>query len=104
MFNHWPLVLLNSFVHVFVYGYFAASTLKIRVPWKAAITMLQISQFIVDMLFSLPFPYMKLNNATRGDWGPWLIGQCIGATFVVLFTRVYWLGMKRAANPAKKLE
>ena len=104
MFNHWLLVLLNSFVHVFVYGYFAASTLKIPVPWKTAITMLQISQFIVDMLFALPFPFLKLSNTTRGDWGPWVIGQCIGATFVILFTRVYLLGKKRVAKPAKKLE
>jgi hypothetical protein len=95
MYNHWALVVLNTFVHIFVYGYFAANTLKIPVPWKSAITILQISQFVIDMAFALPFPYMKWNGMTQGDWGPWLIGQFIGVSFVVLFTRVYLLGKKK---------
>ena len=42
MTNHWFLVAANSFVHVFVYGYFALSTLGYTVRWKKYITLLQV--------------------------------------------------------------
>ena len=80
--NHFTLVLANTFTHVFVYGYFTASILKVsrapcdaatscatltRVPlryvrlqievwFKPYITLLQISQFVFDMLYALPWP------------------------------------------------
>ena len=96
MLNHWPLVALNSFVHIFVYGYFFANSLKIPVPWKRYITLLQISQFVVDMLYSLPFPFLKHLDLINGDWGPWLFGQFIGATFLVLFTDIYIANRRKA--------
>lgn len=90
MMNHWWLVWANAFVHIFVYGYFAAATLKIDVWFKKYITILQISQFVFDMAYSLPFPVLKSYGNTRGDWEPWYFGQFIGATFIVLFTRIYF--------------
>lgn len=111
MHNHWVLVALNALVHVFVYGYFAASAIGVAVPWKKMITvlqveksatpsnlnhvfsrssppLLQIGQFVADMLYSLPFPVLKLSGATPGDWAPWVFGQLVGLSFIVLFAQL----------------
>lgn len=90
MLNHWVLALLNTFVHVFVYGYFAANTVGVAVPWKNSITLLQITQFAVDILYSLPFAPVKVMGGTPGDWAPFLIGQFIGVTFLYLFAQIYF--------------
>lgn len=96
MYNHWMLVMVNSFVHIFVYGYFLAACLKIPVPWKRYITLLQITQFVAALLYALPFPYFKTMGQTRGDWEVWLFGQFIGLAFIGLFLQVY-LEIKRKA-------
>jgi len=40
----WPAAFLNSFVHVWMYGYYFLATLNIQVSWKKYLTQLQISQ------------------------------------------------------------
>jgi hypothetical protein len=59
MYAFYPLVILNSFVHVFVYGYFAAATVKVEVPWKKYITLLQIRYRFENgiSIFSFPFAH-----------------------------------------------
>lgn len=89
MTNHWFLVFANSFVHVFVYGYFVCSTLGITVPFKPYITLLQISQFVADIAYAFIFPVCKQLGWTHGDWGPVLLGYAVGLVFIVLFYDVY---------------
>ena len=98
MLNHWVLVWANTFAHIFVYGYFFCATMKIEVgsTFKSAITIIQIGQFVLDMLYSLPFPIYKMNGTTKGEWGPWIMGQFIGFTFIVLFSRVYLQNKEKA--------
>ncbi|KAI9297446.1 GNS1/SUR4 membrane protein [Neoconidiobolus thromboides FSU 785] len=45
----WVPVILNLFVHIFMYYYYLLSTFKIKVWWKKYITVLQITQFIIDL-------------------------------------------------------
>jgi len=89
---HYYLAIVNSFVHIFVYGFFVCATLHIRVPWKNYITVLQIGQFIFAIIYSSPLPLYKLFAWQRytGDWGPFVLGQFIGITFVLLFGQVYY--------------
>jgi hypothetical protein len=177
MTNHWFLVLANSFVHVFVYGYFALSTMGYTVVWKKYITLLQVRgcarpglvpcaaspphvlthgcacecergagaslhtgravhrkgvhvggqcvwgggwggvaagaspgcvspvshaharvrcsaaiqilQFVADIVFAMAYPPMKSMGWTHGDDGPFILGNFIGLTFIVLFAQVY---------------
>jgi len=92
MIVHYYLAIVNSFVHIFVYGFFVCATLHIRVPWKNYITMLQIGQFIFAIIYSSPLPVYKFLawQPFTGDWGPFVLGQFIGITFVLLFGQVYF--------------
>ncbi|KAL7563403.1 hypothetical protein ACA910_016501 [Epithemia clementina (nom. ined.)] len=44
--------LLNSFIHVLMYSYYAMALLKIRCPWKKYLTLAQLVQFTAVLLFS----------------------------------------------------
>mmetsp|Transcript_27773 Transcript_27773/g.54682 ORF Transcript_27773/g.54682 Transcript_27773/m.54682 type:complete len:103 (-) Transcript_27773:127-435(-) len=95
------LVMVNSFVHIFVYGYFLAASLKVTVPWKHYITLLQITQFVAAIIYALPFPFVKIWGNTPGDWEVWIFGQFIGAAFIFLFSQVYF-DIKRKAKLAEQ--
>lgn len=42
-------VVFNSFIHTFMYAYYALTSLHIRPPWKMMITAMQIMQFIIGI-------------------------------------------------------
>jgi len=39
--------LMNSIIHVLMYGYYFLSTLKVKVPWKPYLTQCQMLQFVI---------------------------------------------------------
>jgi len=45
----WIVILLNLFVHTVMYFYYAMAALKIKMPWKRIVTIMQIVQFILDL-------------------------------------------------------
>ena len=49
--------LLNSFIHVLMYSYYALSLLKILCPWKKYLTQAQLLQFASVMVYSV-FSYL----------------------------------------------
>jgi fatty acid elongase 3 len=98
MVNHWFLVACNSFVHIFVYGYFALSTMGYTVTWKKYITLMQIGQFVADIAYAIMLPVHMKTGSTNGDYGPFLFGNFIGITFIALFSNVY-LNITRASKP-----
>ncbi len=50
----------------------------------------QISQFVVDIAFAAMYPFLKKWKWTHGDDGPFMLGNFIGITFIVLFLQVYF--------------
>ena len=47
----WTVLVLNLIVHTIMYFYYAMSSIKIKMPGKQIITILQIIQFILDLTF-----------------------------------------------------
>lgn len=47
----WTVLILNLLVHTIMYFYYAMSAIKIRMPGKQIITILQIVQFVLDLAF-----------------------------------------------------
>merc|ERR550539_1024015 len=45
--------LLNSFIHVLMYSYYALSLLKIPCPWKKYLTQAQLLQFASVVIYSI---------------------------------------------------
>jgi len=64
----------NTFVHVFMYYYYAISLLGIRVWWKKYITGIQIIQFICSFLLSIPYVYYTVSFDSDGI----LLPMCLG--------------------------
>eukprot|EP00285_Hemiselmis_virescens_P002323 CAMPEP_0173407312 /NCGR_PEP_ID=MMETSP1356-20130122/66798_1 /TAXON_ID=77927 ORGANISM="Hemiselmis virescens, Strain PCC157" /NCGR_SAMPLE_ID=MMETSP1356 /ASSEMBLY_ACC=CAM_ASM_000847 /LENGTH=250 /DNA_ID=CAMNT_0014368469 /DNA_START=62 /DNA_END=814 /DNA_ORIENTATION=+ len=55
-------LLFNTFVHIFMYFYYAYTIYNPPPWWKRYITSLQIVQFQSSFVLSLPFAYMHLNR------------------------------------------
>ncbi|KAK4528585.1 hypothetical protein GAYE_SCF61G6530 [Galdieria yellowstonensis] len=84
-------MLFNTFIHVWMYGYFAASAIHIRVPWRRWITTMQIIQFICSFLLSIPYIYWQwITNAACGASIPaWIISVGCNGSYLFLFIRFY---------------
>eukprot|EP00471_Norrisiella_sphaerica_P006537 CAMPEP_0184490028 /NCGR_PEP_ID=MMETSP0113_2-20130426/16974_1 /TAXON_ID=91329 /ORGANISM="Norrisiella sphaerica, Strain BC52" /LENGTH=312 /DNA_ID=CAMNT_0026873755 /DNA_START=64 /DNA_END=1002 /DNA_ORIENTATION=- len=52
--------LMNSIIHVLMYGYYFLSTIKIPVPWKRYLTKLQMLQFVVCLVHTLGCAYKNI--------------------------------------------
>ena len=88
--DFWIFVSFNSFIHSIMYVYYAASTLKIKIPFKIIITILQIMQFVVGLSFSFaniylfyPKCYPKFRLASN------LCLQAYVGSLVYLFTKFF---------------
>jgi elongation of very long chain fatty acids protein 4 len=76
--------LLNSLIHVVMYGYYLMSALKIPCPWKKYVTVLQLSQFSVIFVQGWYAIYL-------GSTPTWLtlVQQFVMVNMLVLFTSFY---------------
>ncbi|PLB41745.1 elongation of very long chain fatty acids protein [Aspergillus candidus] len=65
-------LLLNSTVHTLVYSYYTLSAFRIHIssPMKAGLTVIQIGQFGVGLLFSLAFVFIQYDVPLRMDRQP----------------------------------
>jgi fatty acid elongase 3 len=80
----------NSFVHIFMYSYFAAALLKIRVPWKRYITALQIVQFVSSFLSLIPWAIANFGypQSCTGNISL-IVSAVMNAILLGLFVRFY---------------
>lgn len=90
----WVPIVLNLWVHVFMYYYYAMSALRIRIWWKKYLTKVQIAQFVIDVtIISYAYASFILSGfddavcygTTRGA----IIGILTLASYLVLFIRFY---------------
>eukprot|EP01116_Phalansterium_solitarium_P010702 TRINITY_DN2582_c0_g1_i1.p1 TRINITY_DN2582_c0_g1~~TRINITY_DN2582_c0_g1_i1.p1 ORF type:complete len:262 (+),score=94.36 TRINITY_DN2582_c0_g1_i1:183-968(+) len=90
LFFAWITMFNNSAVHIWMYYYYAIRSLGRDVWWRKYITQVQIVQFAIDALTSLPFVYYKLAGVPcGGNWEAWLLGNFVGGSFFLLFIKFY---------------
>lgn len=80
-------MLFNTFVHVFMYAYYAAVLLKIPFP-KQWITVTQIVQFLTSFAFLVPWALLNRQRTCTGAFGL-VISGAINASYLLLFVRFY---------------
>ena len=76
----WTVLILNLFVHTIMYFYYAMSSIKIRMPGKQIITILQIIQFILDLSF-VWYNLWEINFGPHACFGTNVFG--FTATFIL---------------------
>ncbi|UZJ57132.1 hypothetical protein CBS101457_006452 [Exobasidium rhododendri] len=108
----WVVITLNLFVHVVMYSYYALTTLKIKVPFKRAVTTLQILQFIIDLgvvyyasyhyFAGAYFPSSKTQCAAKEEHAV-ISGCAILTSYLFLFIAFYRRTYKKKANSTRSL-
>ena len=60
----WIFVMLNAFIHTFMYAYYAAAAAGIQIALKPVMTIMQITQFIVGFYMVYPYIHTPILHAT----------------------------------------
>lgn len=106
----WVPIVINLWVHVLMYYYYAMSALRIRVWWKKYLTTLQITQFLVDVTV-ISYAYTVFiragfdENACYGTTRGALIGLAILTSYLILFIQFYvstYLAKPKQKKPDSK--
>lgn len=84
----WLFVMLNGFIHTFMYAYYTATLLGIKLPGKRFLTMGQLIQFFVG--FGMYWQYSSIEKCHRGPRKVtfWYTYGYVGL-LVVLFANFY---------------
>jgi len=99
----WFTGFLNCSVHIFMYYYYFMRSLGKDVWWRKYITKVQIVQFMLDALSSLPFVYFRMSGwGCSGTWQSWIGGNFVGFSFLILFIKFYKDSYKHKAVPSKQ--
>lgn len=103
----WVPIVINLWVHVIMYYYYALSALKIRVWWKKYLTTLQISQFIVDVVI-IGYAYASFIkagfdvNVCYGTQTGAIVGLAVLTSYLLLFLQFYFRTYSKKSVPVAK--
>jgi len=96
--SYMPIV-INLFIHVFMYSYYLMKALGRTVWWKQYLTSMQIVQFIVDLgvvyycaYNNLAFnyaPFMPTSGDCAGTVAAGIFGVGSLTSYLILFTKLY---------------
>jgi len=106
----WVPIVLNLTVHVVMYWYYFQSARGVRIWWKKYITMLQITQFVLDLAIiyfagwgyvaSTYLPMLPHVGSCAGEEWAALSGVAILTSYLVLFIMFYFSTYKKSAKKA----
>lgn len=94
----WFVVVINLFVHIVMYAYYALQALRIDVWWKRYVTVLQIAQFVVVVLVCFvaycttilcPIGILDYQYRCAGDLTAATFAMVILSSYLILFLRLY---------------
>jgi GNS1/SUR4 family len=81
--------LLNSWIHVMMYSYYALALLRIRCPWKRFLTMAQLMQFLSVLIYTIfSFYYLK-DSTTWSQQTAWIVQTGEMVSLFALFLHFY---------------
>lgn len=102
----WTSTFWNSFVHVFMYFYYAVSTIGYNPWWKKYLTMLQIYQFVSGVVYTTAFLWfyfqkvdwvqnsssftVSVTQGCIGDLRAIAFMYAVNCSFLVLFVKFYY--------------
>lgn len=81
-------VILNTFVHIVMYAFFALKVLKVSTPWKRYVTLLQITQFLCMIPCGVAVVVKEWMGCTCSGWWVMLVNLCFNLTLLKLFIDV----------------
>lgn len=90
----WVPIVINLWVHVIMYYYYAMAALRIRIWWKKYLTSFQIAQFVIDVTI-ISYAYATFirsgfdTNVCYGTTRGALVGLGILMSYLLLFIRFY---------------
>ena len=86
----WVVISLNLFVHTVMYFYYAMAALKIRIPWKRMVTVLQIGQFVID-LWACYYAWIShyTHGTCAGTFRAGAVGCFVLTSYLYLFIDFY---------------
>ena len=85
----WIPILLNLCVHSVMYFYYAMSVLKVKMPWKRLVTILQISQFVLDIIACYSAWLILGLRSCHGTHRAAFAGCAILTSYLWLFVEFY---------------
>lgn len=103
----WVPIVINLWVHVIMYYYYAMSALRIRIWWKKYLTSLQITQFIIDVTI-IGYAYAAFiasgfdQNVCYGTSRGAIVGLSVLFSYLLLFVRFYVQTYSKPSRPARK--
>jgi len=112
----WTSCFWNSFVHIFMYYYYAVSTIGISPWWKKYLTGLQIYQFVTGIVYTGIYFYyyfgglrigatgLSYKQGCTGDFRAVLFMFTVNCSFLFLFVKFYLdtYSSKISANSTRK--
>lgn len=81
--------LLNSFIHVMMYSYYALALMKISCPWKRYLTQAQLLQFTSVVIFSIVAILIPSNEKTWESYTAHTVQVFEMVSLFVLFMAFY---------------
>jgi len=105
----WVPITLNLIVHVLMYYYYAVTSLGINVWWKKYLTSLQISQFVIDIIFCWGAIVLRTDYDTlkifglpcQGEYFAAYFGSLLLSSYLLLFIDFFFKKYTPPATDAK---
>lgn len=93
----WLVITINLMVHIIMYYYYALQTIKREIWWKRYLTIIQIIQFIIDIIICSIVYLIKVSNllgiketGCQGSFIPSTFGILILFSYLALFIQLYY--------------
>ena len=103
-------VLLNSIIHVLMYGYYGLTLMGVKCPWKRYLTQMQLLQFASVIVFTFVCLYFRFTNSAH-DEGFYICSviqifemASLFVLFRAFYKKAYKKGADRTATAAKAVK